>query len=149
MEGFARYVNDYGDLIAIPELLPMPVFELPADGANVTDGRVEWTVGTTGRMPDFWIVSASSSSPQFPRWNVFIPGWQTSFNFADFPDFSEAFGVVPGPGAPAQTLAIYIRGVDVDSFDYDDFDRYALRSRTWNAATAAYRTWSLAAVPPL
>ena len=89
-------------------------------------------------------VGTASSEASFSRWSVFVPGYQTSVNLAEFPDFSDAVGgAVAGPGEARVSLSVYLRALDVDVFDYDDFSRTNLRQRNWRAISSNYATVTL------
>jgi hypothetical protein len=147
-ESYARRVGDYERVLVMPALLPVPTFTVPtAENPRLTDGYVEWSMPADSPVPSFYSVSLSSSNSQFPRWSIFVPGSQNSFHLTDFAVFSDVYGELPTPGDPAGTFSIYIRAIAMDVFSFDDFDRYALRSRGWRAVATTYRNISLATGP--
>jgi hypothetical protein len=72
-----------------------------------------------------------------------VPGHQRDLNLADFPEFRESIGWVPSPGDPGTVITFFIRAIDRDVFDFDSFDRYALRSAGWNSVAVNYQTVTL------
>lgn len=144
-EAWAHNLRGYERLVVTPALLPVPEIVIPTEeNPRLIDGYVEWTIDDTRARPDFYYISAGSSADGFPRWLLFVPGSSTSFHLTDFASFREAIGDIPGPGEPARTFSVYIRAVDVVAFDYDDFNRYALRTRNWRSSSVMYRTVTLA-----
>lgn len=147
-ESFARRVGDYDRVLVMPPLLPVPVFTVPtATNPRLVDGYVEWSMPAGAPVPSFYTVSLSSSNSAFPRWSIFVPGSQTSFHLTDFAVFSDVYGDLPTPGDPAGTFSMFVRAIAIDVFSFDDFDRFALRSRGWRAVSTTYRNINLATGP--
>lgn len=142
---YQRFLRSYEGVLTFPGLLDVPTLTYPsAEDPRLVDNYIEWAVDPSTRTPDFYFLSVSSGEQSFSRWSVFVPGYQTSINLAEFPDFSEAVGgAVPGPGEARVSLSIYVRALDVDVFDYDDFDRTNLRSRNWRAVSSNFSTVTL------
>jgi len=147
-EGWAHDLRGYDRLVVTPPLLAVPEIVIPTiENPRLIDGYVEWTIDDTRARPDFYYISANSAGASFPRWLLFVPGSSRSFHLTDFASFRESIGDIPGPGEPARTFSVYIRAVDVEAFDFDDFNRYALRSRNWRSSSVMYRNVTLAAGP--
>lgn len=147
-EAYARRVAVYDAIIVLPPLLAVPTFVLPTlENPRLTDGYVEWEMPPDSTVPSFWVISASSANAGFPRWTLFVPGNETSFHITDFDSFNEVSGDLPTPGDPAATFSLFVRAVSMDVFDFDDFDRYALRTRGWLSSSATYRNITLASGP--
>ncbi len=143
-ESYLRRRTGYDDTATMPPLLAVPEFVYPSTlEPYLTEGYVEWRYDTDYAIPDLYYITASSPAPGFPSWTLFVPGDQASFHFADFPEFSEVFGFIPGPDAPEGTLSLYVRAVDLDVFSYGDFTRFALRSANWTSLSANYGNFSL------
>ena len=131
-----------------PGLLAVPRVVSPsAEDPRLVDGYIEWEVDASTGTPDLYVLSVTAANSDFSRWTVFVPGYQTAINLADFPSFAESVGLVPGPGDARDFVSLFVRGVDLDVFDYDDFNRFALRSRNWRASSAANASVSLVAAP--
>lgn len=147
VESYLVNAATYG-VFTLPEFVALPVFTVPMTGqTELTEGYVEWSLDPRYAEPDFFFINASSANPEFPRWTLFVPGSTRSFNFADYPEFSEVFGELEGPGGVSGSLGLTIRAVDVVTFDFDDFSRSALRQRNWRAASTAFSNFVFA-VPP-
>jgi hypothetical protein len=147
VESFLVNAASYG-VFTLPEFVSLPVFTIPAaDQTELTEGYVEWRLDARYAEPDFFFINASSANPDFPRWSLFVPGSTRSFNFADYPEFSEVFGELATPGGASGSLGLTIRAVDVVTFDFDDFSRSALRQRNWRAASTAFANFVFAAPP--
>lgn len=129
-----------------PGLLDVPQVVTPSpEDPRLVDGYIEWSVDPSTGTPDLYYLSVTSSDAEFSRWTVFVPGYQTAINLAEFPDFAESVGLVPGPGEAREFVNLFIRGVDLDVFDFDDFNRFSLRSRNWRASSAVNTSISLVA----
>ena len=147
---YATGIADYDSMVIMPDLLGVPRFVVPADTATeLTGGYVEWALGATERRPDFYSISASAGNVEFSRWNIFVPGDQTSFTLADFPSFSAALGEIAGPAAPSVAFNLYLRAIDVDLFDFDDFTRRVFRQEGWRASATTYRNLVFALPTPV
>jgi len=147
-ETYLRGLDSFQHEHVFPPLLAVPEITFPAsENSYIADGYVEWESDPLYATPDFYLISATSAGEGFPRWTLYVPGYQRSFHFADFPELHETIGEVDTPGGPTQSLALYIRAIDVDVFDYDDFDRLALRARSWRAASGTYRNFLLQPPP--
>ena len=142
---YLRFLRSYEAVLTFPGLLDLPVLTYPSvEDPRLVDNYLEWSVDPTTRTPDFYFLSVASSEASFSRWSVFVPGYQTSINLAEFPDFSDAVGgAVAGPGEARVSLSVYLRALDVDVFDYDDFSRTNLRQRNWRAISSNYATVTL------
>ena len=142
---YIRGIVSYDRVISFPSMMPMPVITTPsADDPYLVDGYVEWDYDAAAPPPDFFYFSVSAVGEDFPRWGIFVPGHQRDLNLADFPEFSDSIGWVPGPGAPGTLINFYIRAIDREVFDFDDFDRYALRSSGWRSVAVNYQSVTLA-----
>jgi hypothetical protein len=147
---YATGISNYDSMVIMPDLLGVPRFVVPADTATeLTGGYVEWALGPTERRPDFYSISASAGNIEFSRWNIFVPGDQTSFTLADFPAFSAALGEIAGPAAPSVAFNLYLRAIDVDLFDFDDFTRRVFRQEGWRASATIYRNLVFALPTPV
>ena len=147
---YATGIADYDSMVIMPDLLGVPRFIVPADTATeLTGGYIEWALGPTDRRPDFYSISASAGNLEFSRWSIFVPGDQTSFTLADFPSFSSALGDIAGPAAPSVALNLYLRAIDVDLFDFNDFTRRVFRQEGWRASATIYRNLVFAVPTPV
>ena len=147
---YATGIASYDSMVIMPDLLGLPRFVVPSDTATeLAGGYVEWELGATERRPDFYSISASAGNIEFSRWNIFVPGDQTSFTLADYPSFSAALGEIAGPAAPTVGLNLYLRAIDVDLFDFDDFTRRVFRQEGWRASATVYRNLVFAVPTPV
>jgi hypothetical protein len=136
---YLRGLSRLDRVLSFPGLLDVPEFLHPSfEDPVIRDGYIEWAVDPATRTPDLYYLSISSANPGFSRWAVYVPGDQTSINLADFPGSYEGIGVVPRPGIPLDSINIYVRALDLDVFDFDEFDSYVLRARNWRAASLNY-----------
>ena len=147
---YATGIASYDSMVIMPDLLGLPRFVVPSETATeLAGGYVEWELGATERRPDFYSISASAGNIEFSRWNIFVPGDQTSFTLADYPSFSAALGEIAGPAAPTVGLNLYLRAIDVDLFDFDDFTRRVFRQEGWRASATVYRNLVFAVPTPV
>jgi len=147
---YATGITNYDSMVIMPDLLGLPRFVVPSDTAtDLAGGYVEWELGATERRPDFYSISASAGNIEFSRWNIFVPGDQTSFTLADYPSFSAALGDIAGPAAPSVALNLYLRAIDVDLFDFNDFTRRVFRQEGWRASATVYRNLVFAVPTPV
>jgi hypothetical protein len=143
---YAVGIRSYDRMITLPDLVGVPRFTVPADGVtSLAGGYVEWTLGPAARRPDFYNISASAANAGFSRWNIYIPGSATSFNFADFPEFSALLGGIPAPTDPTGSIYLYVRAIDADIFDFNDFSRRVFRQSGWRSSSTNYRSLVFAA----
>lgn len=141
---FVRGANSWERVITFPSMMPLPELVTPSEeDPYLVDGYVEWDYDEFAAAPDFFYFSVTGATEEFPRWGVFVPGHQRDLNLADFPEFRESIGWVPAPGDPGTVITFYIRAIDRTVFDFDDFDRYALRSSGWNSVAVNYQTVTL------
>lgn len=131
-------VGSYERVNTFPEMLPIPTITTPSVADPVFSGYVEWSLPPGSRVPDFYHFYVSASGAEFPRYSIFVPGFERSINLADFPEFRETIGWIPRPGDAGAMINFYVRAIDVDVFDFDDFDRYALRQNNWRAVAVGY-----------
>jgi hypothetical protein len=145
VRSYVRGIVSYDRVITFPGMMPLPVITRPsAEDPYLIDGYVEWDYDSTAPPPDFFYFSVSAAGEEFPRWGIFVPGHQRDLNLADFPEFSDSIGWIPGPGDPGTVINFYIRAIDRTVFDFDAFDRYALRSSGWNSVAVNYQSVILA-----
>ena len=52
----------------------------------------------------------------------------------------DAIGAVPRPGDAGVMVNFYVRAIDLDVFDFDSFDRYALATRNWRSVAVDSRS---------
>ncbi len=141
---FVRGANSWDRVITFPSMMPLPELVTPSEeDPYLIDGYVEWDYDEAAPAPDFFYFSVSGASETFPRWGVFVPGHQRDLNLADFPEFRESIGWVPSPGSPGTVMVFYIRAIDREVFDFDEFDRYALRSSGWRSVAVNYQSVTL------
>ncbi len=145
---YGRGFRSYDNVVTFPAMLPVPALVTPGPDDTEFDGYMEWTYPATARVPDFYYVSINAAGEDFPRYVVYVPGYARSLNLAEFPEFNERVGAVPRPGEAGPAMYVLIRAVDVDAFDYDDFDRYALRSNNWRAMSLQYAIVNFPVVEP-
>lgn len=143
-EAWLRNVSGYGSELVFPDLLAVPDITIPsAVDSQLVGGYIEWELDPLAREPDYFYVFATSPGEAFPRWTVYLPGDARSFNFAEFPTFVDLYGPIPRPGNPVGALSLFVRATNSVAFDFDDFDRIALRQSTWRAASTAFRYFTL------
>ena len=138
---FVRGIESYDRVVSFPSMMPLPTITTPSEeDPYLVDGYVEWDYDLSAPPPDLFYFSVSATGEDFPRWGIFVPGHQRELNLAEFPEFTEGIGRVPAPGEPGTVINFYIRAIDRAVFDFDDFDRYALRSSGWNSVAVAYQS---------
>ena len=142
---FVRGIESFDRVVTFPSMMPLPEITTPSEeDPYLVDGYVEWDYDLAAPPPDLFYFSVSAAGEEFPRWGIFVPGHQRELNLAEFPEFTEGVGRVPGPGEPGTVINFYIRAIDRAVFDFDDFDRYVLRTSGWDSVAVAYQSVMLA-----
>ncbi|MCB9532675.1 MAG: IPT/TIG domain-containing protein [Myxococcales bacterium] len=147
-QSFVRRIGRYDRVVTFPSFITLPTLVRPSEAdPTLEGGYLEWAQDDRSRAPDFYQIGLGSASEAFPRWTVFAPGYARSVNLAEFPAYTDALGWLSVPGEPEAYVSIYLRAIELEVFDYDDFNRVALRSSSWRAASAAYWTVFLPVEP--
>ena len=143
-ETYLYGLNRYDELIVTPAMLSPPRFVTPeidpeTNMATLIDGYVEWEI--EGRQPDLFHLTIRSQNADFKTWSVYVPGWRRDITLSAFPQCQEddCSFVVPQPGDPERSISFYVRAVDTNNFDMNNFDRYVLNSRDWRASATTYQ----------
>lgn len=117
--GFCRDVATLGPFVWLPR------FTSPRNGGVWDQRTVAWTYDGPDQ-PSLWSMTLTDNSTM-PGWDILASGAISSFRL---PDLGMAAGLYPLPG---DTQGLYVLGVLLDDFSFDQLDATAINTLTWRS----------------
>ncbi len=136
-EGYRRSIGTTTGIHEIPGLVGIAKMVSPANGTVAVDRLFEFEL-ITPNPPDFyWAVVADpralSQGFILPKWEIFLPGDQTSFRLPDFPGFAQLPADQQPSPYPGGEWPLLVWGIQKDGFDFDRVSYNDLAREEWEA----------------
>lgn len=136
-EGYVRNIATTDGIQEIPGLVGIAKMTSPSAGEVAIDRLFEFDLIQPNEPDFYWAVVADpralSRGAIVPRWEIFLPGDQTSFRLPDFPAFSQLPAEQQPAPYPGGEWPLLIFGIQKDAFDFDRVSYNDLAREEWEA----------------